>query len=172
MDSSFRRRRPIQQYSATLLAQPVTVAAICHHMAVVQPPLRIAVAGTESPNTVLRSPTDGVHLIIDVTPPISAPVDEVWTRGHWPDTKEVDVWHMPSSSSSQITAVRPAGLRGRNLEMVAYRVPQRLVLARLKFITCEVDRDECHCSLEDVAPSIALSHLGADDVAREHTRHG
>ncbi len=62
-----------------------------------------------------------------VETPRSAPQYEVRVRNHGIGDAEIEVWEMPSPASPHLTsAVRVAGLRGRNLELVEYRVLRRL----------------------------------------------
>jgi hypothetical protein len=62
-----------------------------------------------------------------VDTPKSAPQYEVRVRNHGIGDTEIEVWEMPSPASPHLTsAVRVAGLRGRNLELVEHRVLRRL----------------------------------------------
>jgi hypothetical protein len=62
-----------------------------------------------------------------VETPRSAPQYEVRVRNHGLGDTEIEVWEMPSPASPHLTsAVRVAGLRGRNLELVEHRVLRRL----------------------------------------------
>jgi len=59
--------------------------------------------------------------------PKSAPQYEVRVRNHGLGDTEIEVWEMPSPASPHLTsAVRIAGLRGRNLELIEHRVLRRL----------------------------------------------
>jgi hypothetical protein len=64
----------------------------------------------------------------------SAPAYEVRIVRHRPGDTEVEVWHLPSPASPQLTAPRRlAGLRGRNLDLIEHRVLKLLAAAGVKF---------------------------------------
>jgi hypothetical protein len=68
-----------------------------------------------------------------VETPKSVPQYEVRVRNHGVGDTEIEVWEMPSPASPQLkTAVRVAGLRGRNLELVEHRVLRRLNQAGMR----------------------------------------
>jgi len=57
----------------------------------------------------------------------SAPRYELRVRRRGPAHAEYEVWQLPAASTPQVTAaLRVAGLRGRNLELVEHRVLKRL----------------------------------------------
>jgi hypothetical protein len=62
--------------------------------------------------------------------PVTAlPRYELRTHYHGPADSELEVWQLPSPASPGLKApVRVAGLRGRNLELIAHRVARRLKL--------------------------------------------
>lgn len=63
----------------------------------------------------------------------AAPIYELRFTRHRPGDSEIEVWHLPSAASPQITApARVAGLRGRNLDLVEHRVLRRLARAGIK----------------------------------------
>lgn len=65
--------------------------------------------------------------------PTSTPLYEVRFRRHGPADSEIEVWQVPSLASPQLReALRVAGLRGRNLELVEHRVLRRLASAGIK----------------------------------------
>ena len=68
------------------------------------------------------------------TEPFSAaPIYEMRFTQHKPGDSEIEVWHLPSAASPQITApTRIAGLHGRNLDLVEHRVLRRLAQAGIK----------------------------------------
>jgi hypothetical protein len=77
-----------------------------------------------------------VQRIETMKTPSSAPKYEIRVCSHGPADTELEVWHVPSSASPHLTsAVRVAGLRGRNLEMVEHRVLKRLTQAGVKLIS-------------------------------------
>ena len=56
-----------------------------------------------------------------------APRYELRVRRHGPADAEYEIWQMPTPATPQVkTALRIAGLRGRNLELVEHRVLRRL----------------------------------------------
>ena len=68
-----------------------------------------------------------------VETPKSVPQYEVRVRNHSVGDTEIEVWEMPSPASPQLkSAVRVAGLRGRNLELVEHRVLRRLNQAGMR----------------------------------------
>jgi hypothetical protein len=63
----------------------------------------------------------------------AAPIYEVRFARRRPGDSEIEVWHLPSAASPQITApTRIAGLHGRNLDLVEHRVLRRLAQAGIK----------------------------------------
>ena len=66
-----------------------------------------------------------------VKTPDSAPQYELRVRNHGPGAAEYEIWQMPASATPQVTsAIRIAGLRGRNLGLVEHRVLKRLARGR------------------------------------------
>jgi hypothetical protein len=64
----------------------------------------------------------------------SVPAYEVRIVRHRPGDAEVEVWHLPSPASPQLTSPRRlAGLRGRNLDLVEHRVLKLLAAAGVNF---------------------------------------
>ena len=64
---------------------------------------------------------------IDLATPPSAPRYELRVRALGNLSAEYEIWQLPAPATPQIsTAVRVAGLRGRNLELVEHRVLRRL----------------------------------------------
>ena len=71
--------------------------------------------------------------IAQIETPDSAPRYELRVRCHGPIGDEYEIWQMPTAATPQVTsAVRVAGLRGRNLELVEHRVLRRLSQAGVK----------------------------------------
>ncbi len=64
---------------------------------------------------------------------MSAPRYELRVRRHGPADTAYEVWQLPAAASPHVTcALRVAGLRGRNLELVEHRVLRRLSQAGVK----------------------------------------
>ena len=71
--------------------------------------------------------------IIQIETPDSAPRYELRVRRHGPAGSEYEIWQMPAAATPQVTsALRLAGLRGRNLELVEHRVLKRLSQSGVK----------------------------------------
>jgi hypothetical protein len=71
--------------------------------------------------------------LILVDTPKSAPQYEVRVRNRGVGDTEIEVWEMPSPASPQLkSAIRVAGLRGRNLELVEHRIFRRLNQAGMR----------------------------------------
>ena len=65
--------------------------------------------------------------IVDVEPQASAPQYELRARTWGAGDNELEIWQVPSSATPHVrSAIRVAGLRGRNLELVHHRVLKRL----------------------------------------------
>lgn len=89
--------------------------------------------------------------------PASAPKYEIRVRSHGPADAELEVWHLPSPASPQLTsAVRVAGLRGRNLELVEHRVLKRLTQAGVKLVARPKIGPRGYAISEDMALMIGL----------------
>jgi len=88
--------------------------------------------------------------------PRSVPQYEVRVRNHGLGDTEIEVWEMPSPASPQLkTAVRVAGLRGRNLELVEHRVLRRLSQAGMR-MPRSADRVRGYNITEDLALRLGL----------------
>ena len=71
--------------------------------------------------------------ISQIETPDSAPRYELRVRRHGPVETAYEIWQLPASASPQLTcALRVAGLRGRNLELVEHRVLARLSQSGVK----------------------------------------
>src|SRR5690554_6007219 len=69
---------------------------------------------------------------------------------------ELEVWEMPSPASPHLTsAIRVAGLRGRNLELVEHRVLRRLTHAGIR-LPRTTDRVRAYNITEDLALRLGL----------------
>ena len=65
--------------------------------------------------------------IAQIEVPDSAPRYELRVRRHGPVGVEYEIWQMPATATPHVTsALRVAGLQGRNLELVEHRVLKRL----------------------------------------------
>jgi hypothetical protein len=71
--------------------------------------------------------------IVDVETQASAPQYELRARTWGPGDDELEVWQVPAPATPHVrSAVRVAGLRGRNLELIHHRVLKRLTDAGLR----------------------------------------
>ena len=65
--------------------------------------------------------------IVDVETPASAPAYEMRARTWGIGDDEFEIWQLPSIATPHVrSAVRVAGLRGRNLDLIHHRVLKRL----------------------------------------------
>ena len=116
-----------------------------------------------------------VQRIDSMKTPSSAPKYEIRVRSYGPADTELEVWHLPSPASPQVTSpVRVAGLRGRNLELVEHRVLKRLTQAGVKLISKPKDGPLGYAISEDIALMIGLLFrtLAPDALARQHAGGG
>jgi len=90
--------------------------------------------------------------------PDSAPRYELRARHHQPGDSELEIWQLPSPASPHLTAaVRVAGLRGRNLELVEHRVLKRLAQAGVKLGTLRAGHHrQGYAITEDLALMLGL----------------
>ena len=71
--------------------------------------------------------------ISQIETPDSAPRYELRVRRHGPVETAYEIWQLPAAASPHVTcAMRVAGLRGRNLELVEHRVLRRLSKSGIK----------------------------------------
>ena len=71
--------------------------------------------------------------IAQIETPGSAPRYELRVQRRGPVGSEYEIWQLPAAATPHVTsALRLAGLRGRNLELVEYRVLKRLSQAGVK----------------------------------------
>ena len=95
--------------------------------------------------------------IVQIETPDSAPRYELRVRRHGPVGNEYEIWQMPAPATPHVTsALRVAGLRGRNLELVEHRVFRKLSQAGVK-PGRNTDRMKCGYALtEDLALTLGL----------------
>ncbi len=92
-----------------------------------------------------------------VTTPDSAPQYELRVRNHGPGDSEYEIWQMPASATPQVTsAVRLAGLRGRNLDLIEHRVLKRLSQAGIKLGAGADHKKRGYKLTEDLALMLGL----------------
>lgn len=71
--------------------------------------------------------------IVEIETPASAPQYELRARTWAAGDEELEVWQVPAPATPHVrSAVRVAGLRGRNLALVQHRVLRRLTQAGVK----------------------------------------
>lgn len=71
--------------------------------------------------------------ITQIKTPDSAPRYELRVRRHGPVETTYEIWQLPAVASPHVTcALRVAGLRGRNLELVEHRVLRKLSKSGIK----------------------------------------
>ena len=94
--------------------------------------------------------------IAPIKTPESAPRYELRVRRHGPADSEYEIWQMPAPATPQVTsALRVAGLRGRNLELVEHRVLKRLVQSGLKLDHADTGK-RGYALNEDLALTLGL----------------
>ena len=92
-----------------------------------------------------------------VETPDSAPQYELRVRNHGPGDTEYEIWQMPASATPHVTsAVRIAGLRGRNLDLIEHRVLKRLAQAGIKLGTGTDNKKRGYTLTEDLALMLGL----------------
>ena len=78
-------------------------------------------------------------------------------RRRGPADTEYEIWQLPASATPQLTsAVRLAGLRGRNLDLVEHRVLKRLAQAGIKLDAATDDTKRGYRLTEDLALLLGL----------------
>ena len=89
--------------------------------------------------------------------PASTPHYELRVRRHGPADTAYEIWQLPCAASPHVTrALRVAGLRGRNLDLVEHRVLKRLSHAKVR-LDRHTDRTRRKCALsEDLALTLGL----------------
>ena len=95
--------------------------------------------------------------IAQIETPSSAPRYELRVRRHGSVGAEYEIWQLPAAATPQVTsAQRLAGLRGRNLELVEYRVLKRLSQAGIKLGRSSGVKKRGHALDEDLALTLGL----------------
>ena len=95
--------------------------------------------------------------IAQIETPDSAPRYELRVRRHGPVGSEYEIWQMPATATPQVTsALRVAGLRGRNLELVEHRVLKRLSRSGVKPGQRADTRKRGYTLTEDLALTLGL----------------
>ena len=71
--------------------------------------------------------------ISQIATPASAPRYELRVRRYGSVGTEYEIWQLPATATPQVTsALRVAGLRGRNLDLIEHRVLKRLAQAGVR----------------------------------------
>ena len=95
--------------------------------------------------------------VAQIQTPDSAPQYELRVRRHGPAEAEFEVWQMPAIATPRVTsALRIAGLRGRNLELVEHRVLKRLSQCGIKLGRTGDTRKRGYALNEDLALTLGL----------------
>ena len=95
--------------------------------------------------------------IAQIETPDSAPRYELRVRCRGPISDEYEIWQMPAAATPQVTsAVRVAGLQGRNLELVEHRVLRRLSQAGVKPVRRADAMKRGYALTEDLALILGL----------------
>ena len=92
-----------------------------------------------------------------VETPDSAPRYELRVRRRGPVDAEYEVWQLPSAASPHLAAaLRVAGLKGRNLELVEHRVLRRLAQAGVRLGRAADATKRGYALTEDLALMMGL----------------
>ncbi len=95
--------------------------------------------------------------IAQIKTPESVPRYELRVCRHGPADTEYEIWQMPAPATPQVTsALRVAGLRGRNFELVEHWVLKRLAQSGLKLDRSEDIRKRGYALSEDLALTLGL----------------
>ena len=98
-----------------------------------------------------------VERIAQIETPSSAPRYELRVRCHGLVGTEYEIWQLPAAATPHVTsALRLAGLQGRNLELVEYRVLNRLSQAGVKLGRSAGPRKRGYALDEDLALTLGL----------------
>ncbi len=98
-----------------------------------------------------------VERIARTEAPSSAPRYELRVRRHESIGVAYEIWQLPAAATPQVTsALRIAGLWGRNLELVEYRVLKRLSQAGVKLGRSMGAKKRGHALDEDLALTLGL----------------
>ena len=93
--------------------------------------------------------------LVEMDLPASAPEYELRIAHGGPGDATYEVWQLPSPATPHITAaVRVAGLKGRNFQLVEHRVLKRLAAAGIKPRRSATKRG--HALSEDLALNLGL----------------
>ncbi len=92
-----------------------------------------------------------------VETPAASPRYELRVRRHGPTDSVCEVWQLPAVASPHVTrALRVAGLRGRNLDLVEHRVLRRLAQAGIRLRQRADRATRGYALTEDLALSLGL----------------
>lgn len=95
--------------------------------------------------------------ISQIETPDSAPRFELRVRRHGTVDNEYEIWQMPTAATPQLTsAIRVAGLRGRNLQLVEHRVLKRLSQSGIKPVRSSDTTKRGYALTEDLALTLGL----------------
>ncbi len=95
--------------------------------------------------------------IVQVETPRSAPQYELRVQRHGPADTEYEIWQVPAEATPQVkSAVRVAGLRGRNFELVEHRVLRQLARAGIRLSRAADARKRGYPVTEDLALVLGL----------------
>lgn len=95
--------------------------------------------------------------IAQIETPNSAPRYELRVRRHGPADSEIEIWQMPTVATPRVTsALRIAGLRGRNLELVEHRVLKKLSQSGIKLGRSADVRKRGYTLNEELALTLGL----------------
>ena len=95
--------------------------------------------------------------IAQIETPASAPRYELRVRRHGPADAEYEIWQMPATATPQVrSALRIAGLRGRNLELIEHRVRKRLARAGIRLGRSAGATQRGYALNEDLALNLGL----------------
>jgi len=101
--------------------------------------------------------TTRIERIAMVETPKSLPKYELRLRAVSGVGTVMEIWHLPSPASPQITSpVRVAGLHGRNLELVEHRILKRLSHAGVKLASVSAGKTRGYTITEDLALVLGL----------------
>ena len=95
--------------------------------------------------------------IVQIDTPQSAPQYELRVRRHGATDTEYEIWQVPSVATPHLkAAVRVAGLRGRNLELVEHRVLRRLAKSGIRLSRAVDEKRRGYTVTEDLALTLGL----------------
>ena len=95
--------------------------------------------------------------IVQIETPKSAPQYELRVRRHGATDAEYEIWQVPSPATPHLKiAMRVAGLRGRNLELVEHRVLRRLARAGVRLSRAVDEKRRGYTVTEDLALTLGL----------------